>query len=142
MNRIATHALAAALLLCLAIAAPVHAQDASDTSEAAASEDAGWSPDDPGSSAVEEDFDGSDASETDVDAASTEDAADSEGSDDSQAAASTRATEQQSAGRQIKHQLKRLLMGVLLPAVERRLAKASGESEPASEDTEPSPQDP
>lgn len=139
MNRIAKHVPAAAVLLCLALAAPAHAQQAADASEDTTSEDPAWSSDDPGSSEVSGNIDGSDASETDAKPGSLENAAHP---DDADAAASPPAPEEHSTGRRLKHQLKRLLMGVLLPVVERRLAKASAESDTASDDTKPTPQDP
>lgn len=139
MNCIATHAPAAALLLWLAIAAPVHAQDTCDTSETAAQEDAGWSSDADDSSEADDDFDAGAISATDTETEGTDAGMESDGS---QAPVDAQASPPEPSGKRLRQQLKRLLMGVLLPAVERRLAKASGESEPASEDTEPSPQDP
>jgi hypothetical protein len=127
------------LLLCLAISAPVHAQDASDTSEAAASEDAGWSSDIDDSSEAGDDFDAGAISETDTEAESADAGMDSDGS---QSHVNSQAPPPETSGKRLKQQLKRLLMGVLLPAVERRLAKASGESDSTTDDTEASPQEP
>lgn len=117
----------AAALLCLAIAAPDAAQDGAGNPEEPAPEDAAWQAAD--SEAIDdgESFDG-----TDPDPAA--DASSTQGDAIPDAAADTpNAEDDRSDRKQLKRKLKGLLVGLLLPAVEKRLRKAIGEEATADE---------
>lgn len=122
MSRLSHNALAAALLLSLALAAPVAAQDVSDPYDAAAQE-GGWESEDAAPAEASEDSGESSGDDTmpqdaaidEAAAASTPQAADAE--------------EDASDSKQLKRKLKGFLAGLLLPVVEKRLRKAAGQEE-------------
>jgi hypothetical protein len=133
MQRTSPNAFAAALLLSLAISLPAIAQDASGSSEASPSEDAEWQAEDTGS--PEEEIGSIDETmpDTSQDTANVEEVASKTSSD-------TAGTEGDSPSdsKKLKRKLKGFLIGLLLPAVERRLRKEADDHDgaPSADDAE------
>ena len=138
MKRQLDTALAAALLLCLATAGPAAAQPSAEDEpiETMADEDEDqMSMADEPENAMTGDESPADATEADGET-SPDDVAGGAGEEDGAAASESR----ESTSEQVKGGLKRMLIGLLLPAVEREVRKAVGSDDDAQTNADVEPE--